>query len=85
MESLVFVVLFSVVVMAWMSQGSHSLVFVREVSNQRVLISEGLVPVYVLRRALNQYRPRSLPSDPGMFAFEVTEPLIRVEADHSST
>ena len=85
MESLVFVVLFSVVVMAWMSQGSHSLVFVREVSNQRVLISEGLGPLYVPRRALNQYRPRSQPSDPGMFAFEVTEPMIRVEADHSSS
>lgn len=47
MESLVFVVLFSVVVMAWMSEGSQSLVFVRKGSTQRVLMCEGLVLVRV--------------------------------------
>ena len=85
MESLVFVLLFTVVVMVWMREGSQAGMSVRQVCSQRVARGEEQVLTDVLWPAPCS-QPVTIPDRGlGLCAFDVTDVLIRVEVDHSST
>ena len=85
MESLVFVLLFTVFVMVWMSEGSQASMSVRQVCSQRVAMCGEQVLADVPWLALCS-QPVTIPDRGlGLCTVEVTDVLIRVEVDHSST
>ncbi len=85
MESLSFVLLFSVVMVAWVGRLAHVFTGVRQVNDSSMLPAEGRCS-YASRRAFSVlYMFLSQPSGFVFSACEVIGELTQVEGDHPST